>query len=361
MEPQATRRPRLGKSSKASGTRGARRLIPAVERSRLPQKAGAGKRDSFLPPCILLMGPTASGKTGLAVRLREEFPIELISVDSALVYRGMDIGTAKPDAATLAAAPHALIDIRDPTQSYSAAEFRRDALELMAVYTARGRVPLLVGGTMLYFRALTQGLAELPSADPEFRRRLEDDATQQGWPALHQRLKAIDASSAARIHPNDSQRIQRALEVYELSGKTLSALQSAAAEPDFPWRSLKLVVCPDSRAMLHERIALRFELMHKAGFIEEIQGLRDRYPLKANMPSMRCVGYRQAWAMLEAGVDTAAGMAEMTEKTNAATRQLAKRQLTWLRQVKDALWYDLGADGAEALIRRRVAIFLEKG
>jgi tRNA dimethylallyltransferase len=307
------------------------------------------------------MGPTASGKTGLAVRLRKQFPVDIISVDSALVYRDMNIGTARPDAATLAAAPHALIDIRSPAETYSAAEFCEDALREMARITAAGRVPLLVGGTMLYFRALLNGLAALPSGSTEIRTRLDDEAKEVGWPALHERLAEHDAPSAGRIHPNDSQRIQRALEVFELTGRPMSELQQAAADVEFPYRTLKLVLCPASRAELHRRIGLRFDQMLDAGLVEEVKLLKTHYDLNAQLPSMRSVGYRQVWEMLEhGGEEQESKVREMKEKALAATRQLAKRQLTWLRQETQAMWYDLESCEAEQSIVRKVGLFLEK-
>lgn len=280
-----------------------------------------------LPTAVFLMGPTASGKTDLAVALREQLPFELISVDSALVYRGMDIGTAKPDAALLARAPHRLIDIREPNQPYSAAEFRDDALREMASIVAAGRIPLLVGGTMLYFRALEHGLSALPTADPVVRERLERLAAELGWEAMHARLAEVDPVAAARIHCNDPQRIQRALEVYEISGRPMSELQAAAARERLPYRLIKLALVPQDRALLHRRIEQRFLQMLRAGFIDEVVRLRARGDLRAEMPSMRSVGYRQVWEYLDGDYD----YDEMTRRGVAASRQLAKRQLTWLR------------------------------
>jgi tRNA dimethylallyltransferase len=290
------------------------------------------------PPAIFLMGPTASGKTDLAVALVEQLPCDIISVDSAMIYRGMDIGTAKPDAATLARAPHRLVDILDPAQSYSAAQFRADALCEMAEITARGRVPLLVGGTMLYFRALQQGLSDLPSAQPELRARLDAEARAQGWKHMHQRLATVDPAAAQRIHPNDPQRIQRALEVYELTGRSMTEMcqsEQGAAMP-LPYRLLKIVVAPQERAMLHDRIEARFRTMLDNGFLTEVEGLYDRGDLHTGLPSMRAVGYRQAWAYLAGQVS----YAEMAENAINASRQLAKRQLTWLRNQSDAVWFD---------------------
>jgi tRNA dimethylallyltransferase len=313
---------------------------------------------SAQPPAIYLMGPTASGKTDLAVELRRRLPVDIISVDSALVYRGMDIGTAKPDAATLAEAPHALIDIRDPAESYSAAEFRADALAEMHRITAAGRVPLLAGGTMLYFKALTEGLAPMPAADPELRRRLEAEAERDGWAAMHRRLAAADPAAAQRIHPNDPQRIQRALEVIELSGRPLSEWhdehdKQAARGPDC--RILRVVASPQPRAVLHQRIEQRFDAMLAAGFLDEVRALRARGDLHPDLPSMRCVGYRQAWAHLAGEIDRA----EMRLRAIYATRQLAKRQMTWLRRETSALWYDPRVSGARESVIAEIVRFLD--
>jgi tRNA dimethylallyltransferase len=307
------------------------------------------------PPAVFLMGPTASGKTELAVTLHERFPVDIVSVDSALVYRGMDIGTAKPDADTLRRAPHALIDIRDPSDSYSAAEFRQDALAEMAAITAGGRVPLLAGGTMLYFRALMRGLADLPAADPELRAALEAEARELGWQALHERLAVKDPAIAARIHPNDPQRIQRALEVIELSGRPMSELQREQGQERLPYRVLRLVACPEPRSVLHARIAERFEIMLEQGFLDEVRRLRARGDLHPDLPSMRCVGYRQAWSHLEGEFD----VETLRRKAVAATRQLAKRQLTWLRRESDALWYDPTRKTAQNYVIGEIAKFLE--
>ena len=278
------------------------------------------------------MGPTASGKTGLAVELVQRFPVELISVDSALVYRGMDIGTAKPDAATLAQAPHHLIDIIEPTAAYSAAQFRTDALRLMNEITSKGKIPLLVGGTMLYFKALQDGLSNLPEADADIRTRLDDEASRQGWPAMHAKLAAIDPETAARLEPTDSQRIQRALEVCEISGQPMSGLHKETTAEKLPYRLLKVALVPSDRAVLHQRIATRFDIMLEQGLIEEVIRLRQQYTaLDSGTPAMRCVGYRQAWEYL----DGEFGLQEMREKGVAATRQLAKRQLTWIRGMAD--------------------------
>lgn len=288
-------------------------------------ESGSGR--GAAPPAVFLMGPTASGKTGVAVELAARLPCEIVSVDSALVYRHMDIGTAKPDPATLARAPHCLVDILEPTESYSAARFRRDALDAMGEIAARGRVPLLAGGTMLYFQALSRGLSDLPSADAELRAELARRGEAQGWPALHRELARIDPASAARLEPSDAQRIQRALEVYRLSGRPMSELLGTGRPAALPYRIIALALVPGERAQLHRRIAERFDVMLEQGLVEELEGLRARYPLSPALPSMRCVGYRQAWQYLEGECDRAA----LRDKGIAATRQLAKRQLTWLR------------------------------
>ncbi len=289
-----------------------------------------------LPPAIFVMGPTASGKTDLAVALSEHLPCDIVSVDSALVYRGMDIGTAKPDAATLARAPHRLIDICDPAEAYSAARFRNDALREMAQITAAGRIPLLVGGTMLYFRALQHGLADMPEADPRLRARLDAALQREGLAALHARLAQVDPVAATRIHPNDPQRTLRALEVWELTGQPLSKLQAAAEGQGLPYRVHKLARAPRSREVLRERIARRFTQMIEAGFEAEVRGLLARGDLHADLPSMRSVGYRQMLAFLRGDYDHAT----MVSKAVSATRQLAKRQMTWLRSEADLHWID---------------------
>ena len=289
-----------------------------------------------LPLAVFLMGPTASGKTELALQLVERLPMEIISVDSALVYRGMDIGTAKPTPAELVRAPHRLIDICDPSEPYSAARFREDALGEMAEITAAGRIPLLVGGTMLYFRALQYGLSELPEADRGVRARLEQEAAIHGWGHLHQRLKRIDPSAAARIHPNDPQRIQRALEVWELTGSTLSNLQDRDGVQRLPYRVVKLARAPADRAELHERIAERFHRMLAQGFEEEVRGLVAKGNLVPDLPSMRSVGYRQMLRYILGEWDRET----MIERGIIATRQLAKRQLTWLRSDPEVHWLD---------------------
>jgi len=295
------------------------------------------------PPAIFLMGPTASGKTALAVSLLEHLPLEIISVDSALVYRGMDIGTAKPDAATLAHAPHHLLDIRDPTDAYSAAAFCDDAQRLMADIVARGKVPLLVGGTMLYFRALLQGLDDLPCADAAVRQELERAAAARGWPALHAELAQADPVTAARLAPNDSQRIGRALEIFRLSGKPMSALLDRA-QAALPYRVLQLALIPSNRAVLHQRIAARFDAMLAEGLIDEVKSLRLTYALSADLPAMRAVGYRQTWAYLDGEID----LNGLREQGIAATRQLAKRQLTWVRSWPGAVELDCLADDLDA-------------
>lgn len=285
---------------------------------------------------IALAGPTASGKTAAALAIAREHGAEIVSVDSALVYRGMDIGTAKPTAAERATVPHHLIDIRDPSQAYSAAEFVADAQRLVTEINGRGKLALLAGGTMLYFKALFEGLDAMPPADAQVRAQLDAEAAQQGWPAMHEELSRVDAVTAARLAQNDSQRIQRALEVYRVSGRPLSSFHTAAPSRVTPFAGMPLISLePVDRAWLHERIAQRFESMLAAGFIDEVKALRERGDLDAAMPSMRCVGYRQAWELLdeqEAG-GGAFAMDLLRERGIAATRQLAKRQLTWLRSM----------------------------
>jgi len=308
-----------------------------------------------LPATIALAGPTASGKTAAALRLARALDAEIISVDSALVYRGMDIGTAKPTAAEQALVPHHLLDIRDPAQAYSAAEFAADAQRLVAEIRARGRRVLLVGGTMLYFKALFEGLSALPAADAAVREAIADEAAAAGWPALHAQLAQVDAATAARLAPNDAQRIQRALEVFRISGVPLSQwhAQAEAATPDFT-PDLFLSLEPGDRGWLHARIAQRFDAMLAAGFLDEVRALRARGDLHAGLPSIRCVGYRQAWEALDNGEP----IASLRERGIAATRQLAKRQLTWLRGMEqrrviacdapDALRQVLAAAGVAA-------------
>ncbi|HHL2498823.1 TPA: tRNA (adenosine(37)-N6)-dimethylallyltransferase MiaA [Yersinia enterocolitica] len=295
------------------------------------------------PPAIFIMGPTASGKTALSIALRQRLPVELVSVDSALIYRGMDIGTAKPSAEELALAPHRLIDIRDPAESYSAADFRKDALKEMADIIAAGRIPLLVGGTMLYFKALLDGLSPLPSADPQVRQRIEQQAAELGWEALHQQLAEIDPVAAARIHPNDPQRLSRALEVFFISGKTLTELTKISGET-LPYRVHQFAIAPVSRELLHQRIELRFHQMLDAGFETEARALFDRGDLHTDMPAIRCVGYRQMWSYLSGEID----YDEMVYRGICATRQLAKRQMTWLRGWGSVQWLDSDKPG-EAL------------
>jgi tRNA dimethylallyltransferase len=284
----------------------------------------------------VLTGPTGAGKTDWAVRLAETAPIEIVSVDSALVYRGLDIGTAKPSRELRARIPHHLIDICDPTESYSAGRFVADALERIAAIHARRRVPLLVGGTMLYLRALLHGLAVLPTAAPALRAELDARAAKEGWPALHEELRRLDPTAAARIAATDSQRIQRALEVCLSAGQPISKLQRDTASPLAGWPLSYWVLAPRDRSVLHERLARRFSAMMEAGFLKEVRALRDRRDLTARHPSMRAVGYRQLWAHLEGAYE----LTEAVRRGIAATRQLAKRQLTWLRNEKTALWLD---------------------
>jgi tRNA dimethylallyltransferase len=288
-----------------------------------------------LPRYLAVAGPTASGKTGAALAIAREHAVEIISVDSALVYRGMDIGTAKPTPDELAAVPHHLINIRDPLHAYSAAGFVADARRLIAEISARGKLPLLVGGTMLYFKALIDGLDDMPRADPAIRAALQAEAAQHGWPALHAELARVDAVTAARLAPNDSQRISRALEVFRLSGQPMAFFQQQdarkkiAGDADATGPQTLISLEPQDRAWLHERIAQRFDAMLAAGFLDEVRALRARGDLHADLPAMRCVGYRQAWEAL----DGAFPMSELRERGIAATRQLAKRQLTWLRSM----------------------------
>jgi tRNA dimethylallyltransferase len=300
-----------------------------------------------LPPAILLMGPTASGKTAVAVRLAQVLPCEIISVDSAQVYKGMNIGTAKPDAELLQRAPHHLLDIIEPHERYSAARFRDDALALMREITERDRIPLLVGGTMLYFQALTEGLNELPEADPMIRLMIDTMAEDQGWPGVHAKLARVDPETAARLEPNDSQRIQRALEVYYLAGKPLSQLLKKPKYVYFPYTPIRIALVPSEREVLHLRIAQRFDAMLQQGLVAELKQLREEYGLEPAMPSMRCVGYRQAWEHLAGRI----GAPELREQGIAATRQLAKRQLTWLRSMENVTEFDCtGEDVAELVL-----------
>ena len=299
---------------------------------------------------ICIAGPTASGKTAVALEMGQRWPVEIISVDSALVYRGLDIGSAKPSREEMAAVPHHLIDIREPDEPYSAADFVKDATRLIPEIRARGRIPLLVGGTMLYFKALIEGLDDLPAATPEVREVLEREALEKGWPAMHELLGKVDPVSAARLKPNDAQRIQRALEVYKVSGAPLSSFFTDKSARSFP---PMLSLEPENRAWLHGRIALRFEQMLAQGFLDEVRGLMQRPELDADLPSMRAVGYRQAWAALEKAALTGASddevKAELMQTGVAATRQLAKRQITWLRSMPER--HVVYGDDAQALER----------
>ena len=293
-----------------------------------------------MTPIVLLMGPTAAGKTDLALRLAERLPADLVSVDSAMVYRGMDIGTGKPPPEVLARAPHRLIDIREVTETYSAGEFRRDALREIESIRADGRIPLLVGGTLLYFRALERGLSPLPRAAPAVRERLEAEAERSGWPALHARLAAVDPAAARRIHPNDGQRIQRALEVFEVSGRRFSEWHRSGPRPAGPAGPVvRLAVAPAERGDLHRAIDTRFRAMVERGLVDEVRRLAERPGVGPDLPSMRAVGYRQVWDHLQGRSDHA----EMVERAIAATRQLARRQLTWLRSLAGVRWLEPGA------------------
>jgi tRNA dimethylallyltransferase len=303
---------------------------------------------------IFLLGPTASGKTAVALALAERFPVEIVSVDSAQVYRGMDVGTAKPDALARKRVPHHLIDIVEPTAAYSAGRFRDDARRLAAEIHARGRVPVFAGGTMLYYRALTRGLAELPTADAQVRARIEARAARDGWPALHAELRAVDPETAARLQPTDAQRIQRALEVHEIAGEPLSKLHARSGPAGLPFEMLAIALEPSERSVLHERIARRFHAMLEAGLVVELEGLRARYKLDALMPSMRTVGYRQAWDTLEG----AEPLSTLAERGIAATRQLAKRQLTWLRSMESIERFDCLRSDLEAAVAQAVGDFL---
>jgi len=291
---------------------------------------------SLLPPAIFLMGPTASGKTSVAVELAQHLPVELISVDSALVYRDMNIGTAKPDTAILARAPHHLIDIIYPTEAYSAAAFRHDALRLMHEITQRGKIPLLVGGTMLYFKALRDGLSDLPKSNLEVRAALDAEIAQHGIEHLHGELAKVDAETATRLNPTDTQRIQRAMEIYRITGQPMSVLIVKERNMELPYRIIPIALIPSHRAQLHARIATRFKTMLEDGLVEELHMLRDKYSLHQDMTSMRCVGYRQAWQFMEGVINEA----QLMETGLAATRQLAKRQLTWLRSMPNNIVMD---------------------
>lgn len=304
------------------------------------------------PLAIFLMGPTASGKTGLAIQLSKQLPCEIISVDSALIYRGMDIGTAKPTPQELAETPHRLIDIKDPVESYSAADFRLDALQAMQEISDNGKIPLLVGGTMLYYKALLEGLSPLPQANPEIRSQIEEKAQQFGWQTLHQELAKVDPQSASRIHPNDPQRINRALEVYYLTGKSLTELTEQKGEP-LSYQLLQFAIAPQDRSILHQRIELRFQQMLEQGFIQEVEKLYQRKDLHLDLSSIRCVGYRQAWEFLQGKYD----YDEMVYRSICATRQLAKRQITWLRGWKSSIiWLDsLNIEQAKLTILEKIS------
>ena len=305
---------------------------------------------------IFLLGPTAAGKTALACALSDQLALDIVSVDSALVYRDMNIGTAKPDSATLIRYPHRLIDLISPAESYSAAEFRRDALAAISASHAAGRTPILVGGTMMYVKALREGLSELPTANPIIRGRIEAKAAENGWPALHLDLAKVDTVTAARLSPNDGQRIQRALEVYEVTGTPLSALQQrhAVANP-FPYQAHVLLLLPSDRAALHQRIHTRFEAMIAAGLVDELRGIRARYDVNADMPSMRAVGYRQAWQLLQSEITKS----EFLTQGVIATRQLAKRQMTWMRSMTQAQTFDCLDAAADQKITAHIQAILK--
>ncbi len=307
---------------------------------------------SSAPPALFLLGPTASGKTACALALADMLPVEIVSVDSALVYREMDIGTAKPSRDELAACPHHLIDIVSPQDSYSAARFAADASALIEAITARGRVPLLAGGTMLYFKALREGLSDLPQADAGLRQEIDRRAARHGWPALHAELARLDPDAAARLEPTDAQRIQRALEIVRLTGRPLAEAYARRSRDDLPFRPLTIALAPSRREVLHRRIAARFDAMLAAGLVDEVRALRRRHRLDLQMPSMRCVGYRQVWEYLDGRCDAAT----MRERGIVATRQLAKRQLTWMRQFREQ-WpdyreFDCLQDGLAAAVGR---------
>lgn len=288
-----------------------------------------------LPLAIFLMGPTASGKTDVAIALKQQLPVEIISVDSAMIYKGMDIGTAKPTAEELALAPHRLIDILDPSESYSAANFRQDALDQMNEISAQGKIPLLVGGTMLYFKALLEGISPLPNSDPDIRLQIEQEASEKGWQAMHQQLMVVDPDSAERIHPNDPQRLSRALEVFKISGKTLTELTKVKGEK-LNYEVKQFAIAPTDRHLLHQRIELRFQQMMNAGFEAEVASLFARQDLHLDLPSIRCVGYRQLWEYLSGNIPKE----EAVFKAICASRQLAKRQITWLRSWENLTWYE---------------------
>ena len=306
------------------------------------------------PPAILLMGPTASGKTAVALWLAERFPVELVSVDSAQVFRDMDVGTAKPDAATLARFPHRLIDLISPEEAYSAARFRADALAALREIAARGRIPLLVGGTMLYYKALLDGLAELPQADPAVRAAIDAQAAAHGWPAVHAELARVDPATAARLHATDAQRLQRALEVFRIAGRPMSELLAAGRRHRPPYDFLSLGLLPADRAALHTRIARRFDAMLLAGLEDEVARLRGKYALSLELPSMRCVGYRQVWEAQDGLIPRG----EMRDRGIYATRQLAKRQITWMTNTLKPETFDCLADDVCDRIGRRIEAML---
>jgi tRNA dimethylallyltransferase len=308
------------------------------------------------PLAVAIMGPTASGKTAAALAIAQQVPCEIISVDSALVYRGMDIGTAKPSKEELAAVPHHLIDIIDPLDSYSVAQFRTDTLRLVAEISARGKVPLLVGGTMLYYKSLADGLDDLPGADPALRAQLDGEAARIGWPAMHARLAQVDPETAARLKPADAQRIQRALEIHALSGKPMSELLAQREKEELPFDLVSFALEPSERAWLHERIARRFDIMLDSGFLDEVKTLRTRGDLHLGLPSIRCVGYRQAWEYLDGTID----YATMRETGIIATRQLCKRQLTWLRAMPERIVVDCCAPDASQQLQQQVLAKIAK-
>ena len=329
----------------------------SAPRQRTPTSAPARlDAPASLPPAIVLLGPTASGKTALAMELMQRLPLELISIDSAQVFRDMNIGTAKPDAATLARFPHRLIDLISPEERYSAAQFRTDALREMATITAAERIPLLVGGTMLYYKALRDGLAELPAADPAVRAEIDALAARAGWPAVHAELARLDPASAARLQPTDAQRLQRALEIVRLSGQPVDHFYASQSREPLPYRLLSLALVPQQRHLLHERIASRFAAMLAEGLVDEVVTLQRNYQLHAELPSMRCVGYRQVWQMLAGEL----AHHELEERGIYATRQLAKRQLTWLRSLPEVACFDPLDTASAPRILARVHQFIEE-
>jgi tRNA dimethylallyltransferase len=307
-----------------------------------------------LPPAIFVLGPTASGKTALAMQLADRFPVELISIDSAQVFRDMNVGTAKPDADMLTRYPHHLIDLISPEESYSAARFCNDALRVMAEITARGKVPVIVGGTMLYYKALTEGLADMPKADAGLRAQIDAEAAVHGWPHMHMELAKLDPESAARLKPNDAQRVQRALEVVRLTGKTMAEIYATQESQPFPYKRFTIALMPTDRAWLHERIALRFDLMLAQGLVEETLALRTKYALHADLPSMRSVGYRQVWEMLEGEIPPQ----DLRDRGIFATRQFAKRQITWLNSLPNLALFDCMKPALAETINSNVNSFL---